>query len=185
MSARAAHLLAAWAAVALLALALPARSRAAPPAAYAAPMATIVGEGPITFRVTLGMLVDAAYNPVGIYRSYPSKSKVPLSEQYPLAMLTTRDGAILSSWEDLPLLVLHGRVAPRTGDYPLTLTYLTQVRPRRYARCALRVRYDGAHAWQLLDRAGRVLTEVTVTSSLTGIRSISACAPAADAAPRH
>ncbi len=168
-----------WHALVLLAgawLAAPAPSaRAAAPGVYAAPMATIVGEGAITFRVTLGMLVDAAYNPVGIYRSYPSKSKVPLSEQYTLAMLTTPDGAILASWRNIPLLVLHGRVPGRVGDYPLTLSYLTQASPRRYASCTLGVRFDHAHRWQLVGSAGRVLSRVTVTSGLTGIRAVSAC----------
>ncbi|HEU0276986.1 MAG TPA: hypothetical protein VFQ95_04105 [Rhodanobacteraceae bacterium] len=152
----------------------------APPAfgsqVYGTPMATIIGRGAITFRVTLGMLVDAHYQPIGIYRSYPSKSKVPLSERYTLDMLTTRDGAILASYQDIPLLVLHGHVAGRAGEYPLTLTYLTHVEPRRYASCTLHVRFDGAAAWQLLDGAGHVASQITVTSGLTGIRAVSACA---------
>lgn len=150
---------------------------------YGTPLATIVGRGAIAFHVTLGMLVDAHYRPVGIYRSYPAPSKVPLSERYALDMLTTRDGAILASYRDIPLLVLHGRIAGRAGDYPLTLTYLTHVEPRRYASCTLHVRFDGAAAWQLLDSAGHVATQVTVTSGLAGIRAVSACAAPRREAP--
>lgn len=169
----------------MVAAALPSAGRAAPPAAapavYGAPMATIVGRGAISFRVTLGMLVDAHRDPVGIYRSYPSRSKVPLSERWTLDRLTTRDGAILSSYGDLPLLVLHGHVDPRVGDYPLTLAYLTRVQPRRYASCTLHVRFaDGA--WQLVGSAGQVLTEVIVATGLTGIRDVSACTPRPEAA---
>lgn len=142
---------------------------------YATPMATIDGRGAVPFHITLGMLVTAGHTPVGLYRSYPSKSAVPLIEQYGLGMLGTRDGVILASIGDLPLLVLHGHIDMQPGTYVLTVEYLSQLAPRAYGRCTLRIARTAHGRWETVDRAGQPVTEFKVVSSRAGISSIEPC----------
>lgn len=142
---------------------------------YSAPMAVIDGKGAIPFHVTLGMLVTKDGTPVGIYRSYPSKSSVPLSEMYGLGMLGTHDGVVLSSYGDIPLLVLHGHIDGQPGLYPLTVDYLSSIAPRRYATCTLRVARTPRGQWETVDASGARIATFVVVSHRTGIASIEHC----------
>lgn len=156
-------------------------TRAAAPAAkpvYSQPMATIDGRGAIQFHVTFGMLVDAAGAPAGLYRSYPSSSQVPLSEQWRLPALGSKDGVILASHGNTAVLVLRGRIGTGVGIYPLTLTYLTDFASRKYATCTLRVAHEPGGRWQTVDGAGRPIEAYTIESRGLGIGRIENCSAA-------
>lgn len=142
---------------------------------YSAPMATIEGRGAVPFHITLGMLVTRDMSPVGLYRSYPSKSAVALSEQYGLGMLGTTDGVILASYGQVPLLVLHGHVGADVGVYALSVSYLTGISPRRYGHCTIRVAHTPQGQWETVDGNDRPITSFVVESSRFGIRGISPC----------
>ncbi len=141
---------------------------------YGVPMTTIQGRGAASFHITLGMLVTADLSPVGLYRDYPSNSSVPLSEKYNLAMLESPDGVILSSYGDLPLLVLRGHVGSAPGVYPLSLAYLTNAMTKSYATCTIRIAYTPG-IWKIVDRGGNRVVLFVVTSRQLGITSIQPC----------
>lgn len=142
---------------------------------YSAPMATIVGSGAMPFHVTLGMLVTAAGTPVGLYRSYPSKSSTPMSEQYGLGMLGTPDGVILASYKNIPILVLHGHIGERLGIYPLSVAYLASNAPRHYSTCTLHVEHTPQGRWATVDATGHPITTFVVVSHRFGISHIEHC----------
>lgn len=155
-----------------------AQSSFAPPqAAYKAPMAVIDGSGAIGFHVTFGMLFGADGAPVGLYRSYPSKSNPNLIEKWSLGMLGTRAGVVLASFKNTPILALHGRIDPGVGTYPLTLTYLTNTPDQRYASCVLRIQRTPAGQWQTVDSAGRRVATISVVSHGLGISQVTGCGP--------
>ncbi|MGH8192273.1 MAG: hypothetical protein ACREP2_12600 [Rhodanobacteraceae bacterium] len=138
-------------------------------------MATIEGRGAVPFHITLGMLVNQQGAPVGLYRSYPSKSNVPMIEQYGLGMLRTRDGVILASYGKIPLLVLHGHIEAHAGTYALSVAYLTDVAPRHYATCTIRVEHTPRGQWETVDPSGRPITTFVVVSRWNGITRIDPC----------
>lgn len=140
---------------------------------YSQPMATITGAGAVKFRITLGTLVDKTGEAVGMYRSFPSKTRSDLSETYGLGMLATPAGVILSSDGGLPILVLHGAVGGGPTPTRLTLSYLTNAVTRHYARRDLLVRQFGTR-WSFVTPSGRRLCGFRVTSSRVGVRSIRA-----------
>lgn len=169
-----------WVGLLLGLLAVPGLALCAPPSGagvYASPMAVIDGHGGSAFHVTLGMLVDKDHAAVGLYRSYPSRGSVPLSELYGLGMLGTGEGAVLASYRGIPLLVLHGHIGAQPGTYPLTVSYLASATARRYARCTLYVRRSAQGQWSTVDAGGHAITRFVVDASLSGISHISHCSP--------
>lgn len=159
---------------------------------YSVPMATVDGRGTVTFHVTLGVLVEAGapgadadrsvwtlggspdVDPhlLGLYRSYPSKSAVPLSETYRLAMLQEPAGVVLSSYKGVPLLVLHGHLADGSGSYALRLTYATNIVRREYDSMGLLVEHPGRGQWWFANVDGQRINRFVVTSDLAGVRSV-------------
>jgi hypothetical protein len=166
----------------LVAFSASAAAGAPPPATqsavpvYSAPMATIEGQGTIKFSVTFGMLVTKDGTPIGLYRTYPSASKVPLGEQWSLGMLRTPAGVVLASQGKTAVLTLHGRIGADVGVYPLTLTYLADFAEHRYASCVLRVAHKPDGHWQTVDGAGHRIDMFTVESHGLGISHITHCA---------
>ncbi|TAN03065.1 MAG: hypothetical protein EPN36_13780 [Rhodanobacteraceae bacterium] len=151
----------------------PAKQSAVP--VYSAPMATIEGQGSIKFDVTFGMLVTKTGTPIGLYRTYPSASKVPLGEQWSLGMLGTPAGVVLASQGKTAVLTLHGHIGADVGVYPLTLTYLADFAEHRYSSCVLRVAHEPDGRWQTVDGAGRRIDAFTVESRGLGISRITHC----------
>lgn len=164
-----------WFAAAVPALAAQPLTVPANETVYSQPMAVIDGHGAVPFHVTLGMLVNRAGGPVGLYRSYPSASKTPLAEEWGLGMLATRAGVVLASEGGTAILVLHGKIGPAAGVYPLALTYLTGTVPRRYASCILRVAQVAPGQWRTVDKAGHRIAAFTVVSGRGGIHNITNC----------
>lgn len=140
-------------------------------------MATIEGRGPIKFDVTFGMLVTKGGTPVGLYRTYPSASSVPLSEQWSLGMLETPSGVVLASRDEVAILTLRGHISAAVGVYPVTLTYLTNFAEHKYASCVLRVEHEKNGQWQTVDNAGHRISTYTVVSRGLGIGAITNCSP--------
>ncbi|HEU0276638.1 MAG TPA: hypothetical protein VFQ95_02270, partial [Rhodanobacteraceae bacterium] len=142
---------------------------------YSQPMATITGTGAVRFRITLGMLVDKTGKAVGLYRSYPSKARSNLSEQYGLGMLQTPAGVILSSDGNLPILVLHGGIGGGPTPTRLMLSYLTSAATRHYATKFLLVRQFGTR-WAFVAPSGQRLCGFRVASSRFGVRAVESIA---------
>ncbi|HEU0197979.1 MAG TPA: hypothetical protein VFQ88_12305 [Nevskiaceae bacterium] len=138
---------------------------------YAQPMATITGTGAVKFHITLGMLVTKTGRAVGLYRSYPSRTRRNLSEQYGLGMLQTRAGVILSSDGTLPILTLHGAIGGGPTPTELTLTYLTNGVTRHYATQVLLIRQFGAR-WAFVSANGKPICGFTVRSGRVGVQSV-------------
>lgn len=150
---------------------------------YSVPMAAINGSGAITFHVMFGMLVGAKRLPVGLYRTYPSRSTRPLSEVYGLGMLGTPAGVILASYRDIPLLVLHGHISNAIGHHVLTLAYMTSLVPRRYATCAVDVVHASDGGWKIVNGAGNPVTHFLVVSRHFAVARVSPCVAAPQAPP--
>lgn len=142
---------------------------------YSVPMTQIEGRGAVVFHITFGMLVDARREPVGLYRTYPSRSRTPLSEVYGLGMLGTRAGVVLASKGSVPLLILHGHIGDTAGRDALSLTYVTRLWPRQYATCILDVVDLRGRRWKIVDRAGKQVTRIVIISSDFGITRVSHC----------
>ncbi|HEX7324460.1 MAG TPA: hypothetical protein VF292_03785 [Rhodanobacteraceae bacterium] len=147
------------------------------PAAYSLPIATVIGTGSVRFHITLGMLLDRREGAVGFYRSYPSRSRRSMSEQYSLPMFNEPAGVILASDGKTPLLALHGYVANGPGRHALRLDYLQDIATHRYGHCALWLTHAG-RSWRFTTSRGTPITTFRVHSGLTGITSITPCGQA-------
>lgn len=141
---------------------------------YVVPLAELRGEGMVSLKSEIGLVVNAKLEAVGMYYKLPGKAgERSMSELYGLGMLDTPAGIILSGYHGTPLIVLRGKINLQARRNVIQVSYLTSLTNRQYRQCQIYLVQDGAGHWGLVNAyTGRPVTRMIITTHGMGIQTI-------------